>query len=250
MKLKSIFLLLLLPQLGCSQNTNKNFTETSKSSNSLKVIELFTSEGCSSCPPADKLVEEIQRKNLENVIILAYHVDYWDRLGWKDTFSDAKYSDRQRMYAGYFKLNSIYTPQIVVNGEKQFVGSDRSALLVALKNPSSISLNPDFQIWISDISLDSVTVKYELADAGSNTKINFALVQNNAVTDVKRGENSNRKLSHVDIVRDFKSINSEKSGVIKLSVENLQPEKFHIVAFLQNIKTGQIITAKIIAVKK
>src|ERR1700743_2691255 len=78
------------------------------------VVELFTSEGCSSCPPADQLVARIQQEDKEQpVYILAYHVDYWDRLGWKDAFSDARYSSRQKTYTGWLKIRSAYTPQIV-----------------------------------------------------------------------------------------------------------------------------------------
>src|SRR5882757_10188754 len=93
--------------------------------NGFAVVELFTSEGCSSCPSADALVAAVQKENKDQpVYILAFHVDYWDRLGWKDAFSDAAYSDRQRAYASWLRLSSIYTPQVVVNGRKEFVGSD------------------------------------------------------------------------------------------------------------------------------
>src|SRR6187402_1594915 len=92
--------------------------------NGFAVVELYTSEGCSSCPPADELVSKIQKEsNGQPVYILAFHVDYWNRLGWKDVFGDAAYSKRQNDYAQYLKLPSVYTPQIVVNGKKEFVGS-------------------------------------------------------------------------------------------------------------------------------
>src|SRR3954452_5453128 len=90
------------------------------------VIELFTSEGCSSCPPADELVSRLLSENKQNIYILSFHVDYWNRLGWKDSFSDPAFSARQKQYANYLSLDGVYTPQIVVNGEHQFVGSDES----------------------------------------------------------------------------------------------------------------------------
>src|SRR5437868_13384373 len=78
------------------------------------VIELFTSEGCSSCPPADELLAEVKKQHADkNVLVLSYHVDYWDRLGWKDPFSSGSNTDRQNYYAELFELNSIYTPQVV-----------------------------------------------------------------------------------------------------------------------------------------
>src|SRR5476649_2001101 len=92
------------------------------------VIELFTSEGCSSCPPADALVAKVQKESADKpVYILAFHVDYWNRLGWKDAFSSAEYSYRQSQYARWLKLSSVYTPQIVVNGHTEFVGSEEGS---------------------------------------------------------------------------------------------------------------------------
>src|SRR5947209_8838656 len=83
------------------------------------VVELFTSQGCSSCPPADKLLTDLSRDG-RAIFTLAFHVDYWNRLGWADTFSDAAYSRRQEQYAKAFGLDDLYTPQMVVNGNKQF----------------------------------------------------------------------------------------------------------------------------------
>ena len=92
------------------------------------VVELFTSEGCSSCPPADKLLTSAQSNFGNEIIVLSYHVDYWDRLGWKDPFSKAIFSERQRMYSQKLNLSSVYTPQAIVNGQVQFVGSDKKLL--------------------------------------------------------------------------------------------------------------------------
>src|ERR1700754_3293098 len=97
------------------------------------VVELFTSGACSSCPPADELVARIQKEDKDKqVYILAYHVDYWNRLGWKDVFSSADYSKRQNEYANWLNLQSVYTPQIVVNGKKEFVGSEEGTLRNAI----------------------------------------------------------------------------------------------------------------------
>src|SRR5947209_3544323 len=85
------------------------------------VVELFTSEGCSSCPAADETLAKVAREYPENVYVLGFHVDYWDRLGWKDVYSSADYTNRQREYAQQFNLNSIYTPEVVVNGRVEFV---------------------------------------------------------------------------------------------------------------------------------
>ena len=104
------------------------------------VVELFTSEGCSSCPPADELVARIEKESKDKpVYILAYHVDYWNRLGWKDQFSSADFSKRQNEYANYLHLESVYTPQIVVNGKKEFVGSEEGTLRNVIKAGSAKS---------------------------------------------------------------------------------------------------------------
>ncbi|MGS0748953.1 DUF1223 domain-containing protein [Halpernia sp. GG3] len=181
-------MLLILPLFGCSQNNKTKTTQNSNNSQSIKVIELFTSEGCSSCPPADKLVEELQNKNLDNVIILAYHVDYWDRLGWKDTFSQKKFSERQSWYSSIFKLNSIYTPQIVMNGQKEFVGSESGLLKSALENKNLASSDAGIQIKILNSGNGKVSVEYKLDKINPDENLNFALVENHAITQVKRGE--------------------------------------------------------------
>lgn len=88
------------------------------------VVELFTSEGCSSCPPADELLADIQKETKgKNVFLLAFHVDYWDRLGWKDRFSKEQNTDRQRQYKQWLGLNVMYTPQFVINGSSEFAGN-------------------------------------------------------------------------------------------------------------------------------
>ncbi len=97
---------------------------SSKNSKSFAVLELFTSEGCSSCPAADRLLPQLMKTD-SNVVALSFHVDYWDNLGWKDAFSNASFTERQRRYGNQFHLESIYTPQLVINGEYELVGSNR-----------------------------------------------------------------------------------------------------------------------------
>src|SRR5664279_1257987 len=110
------------------------------------ILELFTSEGCSSCPAAEDVFAEIARENNKDVYILEFHVDYWDNLGWKDPFSNAVYSDRQRQYARFLALQSIYTPQAIVNGSTELVGSDKARLQKIIeeelnkKGPSNINI--------------------------------------------------------------------------------------------------------------
>ena len=137
------FLLFIILSLGATSFSCD--PSTSKSSTGFAVVELFTSEGCSSCPPADKVVAKLLKEHKSNVYVLGYHVDYWDDLGWKDIFSNNIFTQRQKAYAKAFKLSSVYTPQIVVNGTEQFVGSDEGKLNNAvaknLQQPSNMKLN-------------------------------------------------------------------------------------------------------------
>src|ERR1700739_857201 len=130
MKIFSLAAVLALIVLGTTAFINARLLKkVNTTDKGFAVVELFTSEGCSSCPPADQLVARIQQEDQDQpVYILAFHVDYWDRQGWKDGFSDSRYTQRQRRYATWLNLESIYTPQIVVNGRKEFVGSQEGTL--------------------------------------------------------------------------------------------------------------------------
>ena len=112
----------------CNHHKTVSLNTTVKEQKGFALIELFTSEGCSSCPAADKAVEELAKQYPSTVYVLAFHVDYWNRLGWTDEFSQPEYTARQSEYAAKFNLESIYTPQVVVNGRQEFVGSDKAKL--------------------------------------------------------------------------------------------------------------------------
>jgi hypothetical protein len=199
------------------------------------IVELFTSEGCSSCPAADVLAASISAENNRNIHFLAFHVDYWNQYGWKDIFSSNNYTARQEQYAGFFKLKSIYTPQVVVNGKTEFVGSNesklRSAIQNELKTPPAASINLE---TTSDTR--TVTVKCALGNA-VNSVLNVALVQKQAEVQVKRGENAGKILRHIDIVRGFKKVavlTDNPDAVILYIPEGLSAKDLKVVAYLQN----------------
>jgi hypothetical protein len=211
------------------------------------VVELFTSEGCSSCPPADQLVARIQQEDKDQpVYILAFHVDYWDRLGWKDAFSDMRYTQRQNRYASWLNLQSVYTPQIVVNGRKEFVGSQENTLRSAINN--GLEQTPAAQLTLSDVRLDQGKVhwRYDVRNAAANSSLIVALVQRSATTDVKAGENSGRTLSHVQIVRNFSAtgigMGAKGSGTLDLP-QGLAVGNEELIAFVQYDDNGQIVAA-------
>jgi hypothetical protein len=208
------------------------------------VIELFTSEGCSSCPSADKLLETIDKEYAgKNVLVLSYHVDYWNKLGWKDEFSNAENTARQNYYANHFRLNSIYTPQAVVNGTTEFVGSDRNKMTKSIerfkKMNKTIALNA-----LEDNN--KVIVDYKINGQLSGENILLALVQKQATTDVKRGENGGRKLHHINIVRQFQSVKNK--NLIEFTLPG-EKNNFFIVALLQNDESGSIEGYKVAEIK-
>lgn len=141
---------------------NKKTGKDKPVSSGFAVVELFTSEGCSSCPPADEAVADIQKEYPDNVYVLGFHVDYWDYLGWKDEFSKAAFTKRQQDYASHFSLSSIYTPQVIVNGEKEFVGSNYNKLKTAVE--TAITRLPEATINLKTTAeKNTIIVNYTLS---------------------------------------------------------------------------------------
>jgi hypothetical protein len=211
------------------------------------VIELFTSEGCSSCPPADALVARVQKEsNDKPVYILAFHVDYWNRLGWKDVFSSAEYSERQNQYARWLKLSSVYTPQIVVNGSTEFVGSEESSLRNAIKTGLEKPAGTELTFNNIKVENDKATLRYQIEGAANNNVLLLALIEKNATTKVQRGENGGRTLAHVQIVSQLKSITlkNANSGTGNIALPHgFDPQKYELIGFVQNTTNGEITGA-------
>lgn len=215
--------------------------------NGFAVVELFTSEGCSSCPPADELVARIQSESKgQSVYILAFHVDYWDRLGWKDAFSNAAYSARQRQYAGWLNLSSVYTPQIVVNGTQEFVGSAEGTLRNAVQ--SGLKKGTPVQLAVNHLEIDHsrLNFQYDTRAGQKNTSLVVAIVQRSATTKVKSGENGGHTLAHVQIVRKLQSEILELAGNGNVQVDlpqGLTGNDLELITFLQDRTGGQIKAA-------
>lgn len=223
--------------------SNRHRSNTPDNNKGFAVVELFTSEGCSSCPPADAVVAKIQKEsNDKPVYILAYHVDYWNRLGWKDVFSEAAYSHRQSQYSAWLHLNGVYTPQIVVNGKTEFVGSEEGTLRNAIK--TNLQIQATVQIALSDVKVDGgkVSLHYQAEGNTHKTVLLVAIVQKQAQTKVERGENAGHTLSHVQIVRSLQSINLNSStGYETIALpKGVDPKGTELIAFLQNTVTGTI----------
>lgn len=200
------------------------------------VVELFTSQGCSSCPPADRLLAEVSKQAAERgqaLYALSFHVDYWDRLGWRDPFSNRQYTARQQQYARHFKLETVYTPQAVLNGKREFVGSNRaqltSLLIDALREPAPVGVK-----LATTRQGRTITVNYTLSGTLSGALLNVALVSQSASTVVSRGENAGHTLTHNNVVRVFATLPAAESGqTTLLAPAGFDPAHGAVIAYVQ-----------------
>lgn len=208
----------------------------------LAVVELFTSEGCSSCPTADALLEKLAAEGQNNVYVLSYHVDYWDRLGWKDVFAKPAWTARQSAYVRHFNLESAYTPQAVVNGSEEFVGSGSLQLHTSVDN--GLHQNFTQPLRVSALNQgEKISISYN-ATASNDNVVNLALVQKSATSQVARGENSGRQLHHINIVKDLLELPATAEGEAHFSVpQNFVTGDYKIIAFLQNKNDLKIVGA-------
>ena len=218
------------------------------------VVELFTSEGCSSCPPADLALEKLARSQPvrgAEIIPLSFHVDYWNRLGWADPFSSAQFSQRQEEYSDAFGGNRVYTPQMVVDGSREFVGDEG----YAIRSVSEASARPKTRVELT------LTPRCELS---SNLKVSVgqlsgaaapelwvAVTESGLSSEVSRGENAGRTLRHTAVVRQLRSLGEIKSdgnnGFQTSTQVSLQKSwkrsALQVVAFVQQKKDRHILGA-------
>lgn len=216
------------------------------------VVELFTSQGCSSCPPADDLLRELTaeaRAAGKAVYLLSFHVDYWNDLGWRDPFSAAAFSERQRAYARRTGASGVYTPQMIIGGRDAFVGSDASharrslAQALAATATATISLKaraPD--------GAGHIDVTYAATGSGvtEDTWLHVALVERDLSVRVTRGENAGRTLRHENVVRAFESARAGSSpeGTIKLPLPpSIDKTKTSVIGYAQRGSSFSIVGA-------
>jgi len=215
-------------------------THRAKAIKPVAVIELFTSQGCSSCPPADRLLTEISKQAIidgQEVYALSFHVDYWNRLGWKDPYSNHQYTARQQRYAQLFGLGTIYTPQAVLNGNHEFVGSNPAKLTTllssALNSPASVGV----QVSASRRG-ETIAVNYALTGATKGTLLNVALVSESVSTVVSRGENAGHTLMHNNVVRAFTTLRASETGQTMFTIPaDFDLAKGAIVVYVQDEKS-------------
>jgi hypothetical protein len=231
------------------------FAQTVQSSRTPVLVELFTSEGCSSCPPADALLAKLDHDQPiagAEIIVLGEHVDYWDNQGWHDRFSSHQYTDRQSQYSFHMHLdNGVYTPQMIVDGTDQFVGNDSSHAQRAIQHAAQ---SPKFNLTLSQPILDGRKVTTSISMTTSATTrpqadLYAALVDPTDSTDVRGGENGGHKLQHVGVVRTLQRVGSLKelsSGTLTLSLKapaDSNPAAMRIVVFAQQNGQGAVLGA-------
>ncbi|HMF65383.1 MAG TPA: DUF1223 domain-containing protein [Edaphobacter sp.] len=256
------FSLTAIVALSCATIAQTPATQTAGSQRRTPVIvELFTSEGCSSCPPADALLARLDREqpvSTAEIIVLEEHVDYWEQDGWHDRFSSSQYTDRQNQYAPRLKFDSAYTPQMVVDGTTQFVGNNSPrayrAVVAAAQTPKiALTLSPpviDGRHVVCSVSSPASASPLPKADLFA------ALVQPTATTEVLHGENGGRHLEHVGIVRSLQRIGKLQdlaSGPVKFSINapaDVTPTNMRVVVFAQGSGQGPIRGAAVIATKQ
>ena len=245
----TVVLLVSVTVLGLSFKKTADEKVATDNATGFAVVELFTSEGCSSCPAADVALETISNTYKENVYLLGFHVDYWNRLGWKDAFSSSAYSERQRNYAPLFERDGVYTPQAIINGTEQFVGSELDKLNSTIKKDLNTAVN-SVPVITANVNSGNVEVSYTVS-VNTHGVLNIALVQLHAITNVRHGENEGRRLSHINIVRDFKTVSANNtSGKIKLIIpEGLTAASCKVIAYTQDTGTFKITGAAAINLK-
>jgi hypothetical protein len=226
------------------------------------IIELFTSEGCSSCPPADRLLAHLQRTQPvpgAQIIALEEHVDYWNDLGWRDPFSSVQFSNRQDDYAHFFRTSGPYTPQMVVDGKSQFVGSDERAALVAVAKAARVpKAKLDFE-QLPDAKADDGTVRLRLQfgpapnwHAGDLAEVVLAITEDNLSSNVTRGENEGNRLDHRAVVREFRVLGRlDSTGSFSADpqvnlAKDWNRESLRAVAFVQDRSTRDVLAASIL----
>ena len=222
------------------------------------LVELFTSEGCSTCPPADRLLTELdenQPVNGAQVIALSEHVDYWNRLGWKDPFSAALFTERQTDYSRTLRVEDIYTPQMIVDGRTEFVGNQRAAALEAIARAAQ-SPKASIEEVVKSSGSDSITLSLQVGnvpDLSRNDRadVMLAITESGLMSKVARGENAGRQLTHSAVTRKLVKIGAVEGKDFKAEpVVHLDSiwkrARLRAVVFVQERASRRILGAKAI----
>lgn len=218
------------------------------------VAELFTSEGCSSCPPADALLAELDRRKTfagVPVIVLSEHVDYWNHDGWHDPFSSELWTERQNDYNQRFRLESVYTPQMVVDGMQQVNGSNGQQVSQAIEKAAAMAGKLQIEIsgtsWENNVLHATVSVPELSPETAKGTTLYAALADDEDTSNVAKGENSGKTLTHVSVVRvmqKLSSLHGPYSGPVEVKLPHgISHGKMRLIIFAQKGQNGEIFGA-------
>jgi hypothetical protein len=202
------------------------------------VVELFTSQGCSSCPPADAMLLDLAER--EDVIALALHVDYWDYIGWEDVFADPAHTQRQKAYAYAANRTTVYTPQMVIAGETHVEGARAMAVADAIRAHAGADHGITLQLDRSGDDL-RIALRHEGAGMGP-ARVHLVRYTPREVVEIHRGENAGRRLTYGNIVTDWQVL-AEWSGRCDLDLRAPVPGEDRVVVLVQRVGPGTILAA-------
>ncbi len=219
------------------------------------LVELFTSEGCSSCPPADKFLQQLDAQPFPGVqvIVLSEHVDYWNHIGWTDPYSSSAYSERQSAYANQLRLDSVYTPQMIVDGTDEFVGNSSGEARKSIDRAAAVQ---KVSVRIAGVTLANGRVRAHVetgpfANHERKADVYFLVALNHAESQVARGENAGRRLTHVAVVRNLVKVGSVEPGKLFSQDVSLklpdaaESSMLRVVAFVQEHGPGRVLGAAV-----
>jgi hypothetical protein len=207
----------------------------------IPLLELYTSEGCDSCPPADRWVSSLRSRGYgtDRVVVLAFHVDYWDRLGWPDRFAQARFTERQRLVNNRNQSRVIYTPQLVLNGKdyRRGVRDDPTGFAAIAREPAKGALSLTIKATESQWIVNGKS-------SGADAQTWIALYENDLATDVRAGENRNKRLHHDFVVRDIAGPfpSGGLSHIFKIDPA-WKRRDLSIAGFIQDPRTGDVLQA-------
>jgi hypothetical protein len=216
------------------------------------LVELFTSEGCSSCPPADALLRQIDGRQTpagQLIVGVSEHVTYWNRLGWTDPYSAATFTQRQSAYAARLGLDSVYTPQMVIDGQQQIIGSDADALQRALAQEAS-QRRIELHILVHQIEADTLTLRFSARQVPAGTPLQIVVVITDEAdrSNVLRGENAGQALQHVAVARALlhvAEIRADSEQTVRLTLPSSSLANHatghRLILLAQRLEAGPVI---------
>ncbi|MGB3243403.1 MAG: DUF1223 domain-containing protein [Sulfitobacter sp.] len=202
------------------------------------VVELYTSQGCSSCPPADKIIQELAGR--EDVIALALHVDYWDYIGWKDPFGNPAHAQRQRAYAKAGHRRTIFTPEMIVNGQTDIVGAKAMKLAEAIAKHAAIA--PKVKLGLTRDGDQVIITAQALEQINGSMTVHLLRYTPKHTTDIKRGENGGKTFAYANIVEGWTEL-GEWDGASPLRMTAKMAGDKPCVVIIQAQHTGPILAA-------